>query len=117
WVALCQRPSGFTMVRDVSEKAKPEIVLLPEPAVVLEGDTARFRCRVTGYPVPKVNWYLNKQLIRKSKRFRLRYDEDKVCELVIKEVSAADSASIMVKAVNIAGETSTEDEIRIAALR
>uniref|UniRef100_A0A8C8E6C8 Ig-like domain-containing protein n=1 Tax=Otus sunia TaxID=257818 RepID=A0A8C8E6C8_9STRI len=59
---------------DQKEKQKPEIVLVPEPARVLEGETARFRCRVTGYPLPKVNWYLNGQLIRKSKRFRLRYD-------------------------------------------
>ncbi|KAJ8248682.1 hypothetical protein COCON_G00233630 [Conger conger] len=59
---------------ETTEKTRPEIVLLPEPARVLEGQTARFRCRVTGYPAPKVNWYLNGQLIRKSKRFRLRYD-------------------------------------------
>uniref|UniRef100_A0A8V5GHQ7 Uncharacterized protein n=1 Tax=Melopsittacus undulatus TaxID=13146 RepID=A0A8V5GHQ7_MELUD len=59
---------------DQKEKQKPDIVLVPEPARVLEGETARFRCRVTGYPLPKVNWYLNGQLIRKSKRFRLRYD-------------------------------------------
>uniref|UniRef100_A0A4W6C9N8 Ig-like domain-containing protein n=1 Tax=Lates calcarifer TaxID=8187 RepID=A0A4W6C9N8_LATCA len=61
-------------IEQETEKMKPEIVLLPEPVRVLEGDTARFRCRVTGYPAPKVNWYLNGQLIRKSKRYRLRYD-------------------------------------------
>uniref|UniRef100_A0A3B3QAH3 Ig-like domain-containing protein n=1 Tax=Paramormyrops kingsleyae TaxID=1676925 RepID=A0A3B3QAH3_9TELE len=65
--------AGVT-AEEIFEKTKPEIVLLPEPVRVLEGDTARFRCRVTGYPTPKVNWYLNGQLIRKSKRFRLRYD-------------------------------------------
>uniref|UniRef100_A0A8C4KPL1 Ig-like domain-containing protein n=1 Tax=Dromaius novaehollandiae TaxID=8790 RepID=A0A8C4KPL1_DRONO len=50
---------------DQKEKQKPEIVLVPEPSRVLEGETARFRCRVTGYPLPKVNWYLNGLLIRK----------------------------------------------------
>uniref|UniRef100_A0A7M4F8R8 Ig-like domain-containing protein n=1 Tax=Crocodylus porosus TaxID=8502 RepID=A0A7M4F8R8_CROPO len=53
---------------------KDEKSLVEESQLVLEGETARFRCRVTGYPQPKVNWYLNGQLIRKSKRFRLRYD-------------------------------------------
>ncbi|KAM9804801.1 titin-like [Neosynchiropus ocellatus] len=66
-------PAGVTADEE-TEKMKPEIVLLPEPVRVLEGETARFRCRVTGYPAPKVNWYLNGQLIRKSKRYRLRYD-------------------------------------------
>uniref|UniRef100_A0A3B3QAU3 Ig-like domain-containing protein n=1 Tax=Paramormyrops kingsleyae TaxID=1676925 RepID=A0A3B3QAU3_9TELE len=56
--------AGVT-AEEIFEKTKPEIVLLPEPVRVLEGDTARFRCRVTGYPTPKVNWYLNGQLIRK----------------------------------------------------
>uniref|UniRef100_A0A673AP86 Ig-like domain-containing protein n=1 Tax=Sphaeramia orbicularis TaxID=375764 RepID=A0A673AP86_9TELE len=66
-------PAGVT-AEEQTEKMKPEIVLLPEPVRVMEGDTARFRCRVTGYPAPKVDWYLNGQLIRKSKRYRLRYD-------------------------------------------
>uniref|UniRef100_A0A8D2NPJ3 Ig-like domain-containing protein n=1 Tax=Zosterops lateralis melanops TaxID=1220523 RepID=A0A8D2NPJ3_ZOSLA len=95
---------------DQKEKQKPEIVLVPEPARVLEGETARFRCRVTGYPMPKVNWYLNGQLIRKSKRFRLRYDGIYYLDIV-DYVTADDSASIMVKAVNIAGETSSHENI------
>uniref|UniRef100_A0A3B3ZPE3 Ig-like domain-containing protein n=1 Tax=Periophthalmus magnuspinnatus TaxID=409849 RepID=A0A3B3ZPE3_9GOBI len=98
-------PAGVSADEE-SEKTKPEIVLLPEPARVVEGEIARFRCRVTGYPAPKVNWYLNGQLIRKSKRYRLRYD-DHVCELVIRDCTVEDSASIMVKAANVAGESSS----------
>ena len=81
---------------DETEKSKPEIVLLPDPARVLEGDIARFRCRVTGYPAPKVNWYLNGQLIRKSKRYRLRYDG--IYYLEITEVKSYDSGEVKVVA-------------------
>ncbi|KAG5852575.1 hypothetical protein ANANG_G00063900 [Anguilla anguilla] len=87
--------AGVT-TEETYEKTKPDIVLLPEPARVLEGQTARFRCRVTGYPVPKVNWYLNGQLIRKSKRFRLRYDG--IYYLEITDCKSYDSGDVKVMA-------------------
>uniref|UniRef100_H3CBC6 Ig-like domain-containing protein n=2 Tax=Tetraodon nigroviridis TaxID=99883 RepID=H3CBC6_TETNG len=93
-------PYGVT-AEEETEKAKPEIVLLPEPVRVLEGDTARFRCRVTGYPSPKVNWYLNGQLIRKSKRYRLRYDG--IYYLEITDVKSYDSGEVRVVADNNLG--------------
>uniref|UniRef100_A0A3B5AE65 Ig-like domain-containing protein n=1 Tax=Stegastes partitus TaxID=144197 RepID=A0A3B5AE65_9TELE len=87
-------PYGVT-AEEETEKMKPEIVLLPEPVSVLEGETARFRCRVTGYPAPKVNWYLNGQLIRKSKRYRLRYDGIYYLEIIeIKSYDAGERREI-----------------------
>lgn len=86
---------------DQKEKQKPELVLVPEPARVLEGETARFRCRVTGYPLPKVNWYLNGQLIRKSKRFRLRYDG--IYYLDIVDCKSYDTGEVKVTAENPEG--------------
>ncbi|CAG5962721.1 unnamed protein product [Menidia menidia] len=93
-------PAGVTADED-SEKTKPEIVLLPEPVNVMEGDIARFRCRVTGYPAPKVNWYLNGQLIRKSKRYRLRYDG--IYYLEITDIKSYDSGEVRVVADNNLG--------------
>ncbi len=93
-------PAGVTTDEEF-EKTKPEIVLLPEPARVLEGDIARFRCRVTGYPAPKVNWYLNGQLIRKSKRYRLRYDGIYYLEIV--DIKSYDSGEVRVVADNNLG--------------
>lgn len=91
------------VTEDVKEKQKPEIVLTPEPARVYEGEIARFRCRVTGYPQPKVNWYLNGQLIRKSKRFRLRYDGIYYIEIV--DCKSYDSGEVKVTAENPEGVT------------
>ncbi|KAM4608731.1 titin-like [Polymixia lowei] len=93
-------PYGVS-AEEEAEKTKPEIVLVPEPARVLEGDIARFRCRVTGYPTPKVNWYLNGQLIRKSKRYRLRYDGIYYLEIV--DIKSYDSGEVKVVADNILG--------------
>uniref|UniRef100_A0A8C0CQX7 Ig-like domain-containing protein n=1 Tax=Balaenoptera musculus TaxID=9771 RepID=A0A8C0CQX7_BALMU len=93
---------GVTSVTtDQKEKQKPDIVLFPEPARVLEGETARFRCRVTGYPQPKVNWYLNGQLIRKSKRFRVRYDGIHYLDIV--DCKSYDTGEVKVTAENPEG--------------
>ncbi|XP_072667194.1 titin isoform X1 [Canis lupus baileyi] len=86
---------------DQKEKQKPDIVLFPEPVRVLEGETARFRCRVTGYPQPKVNWYLNGQLIRKSKRFRVRYDGIHYLDIV--DCKSYDTGEVKVTAENPEG--------------
>lgn len=95
-------PAGVSTDEEF-EKTKPDIVLVPEPARVFEGDIARFRCRVTGYPAPKVNWYLNGQLIRKSKRYRLCYDGIYYLEIV--DIKSYDSGEVRVVADNPLGTT------------
>jgi Immunoglobulin I-set domain len=41
------------------EKMKPTFVLSPDPITVEEGEWARFCCRVTGHPRPRVMWLIN----------------------------------------------------------
>ncbi|XP_059559930.1 titin isoform X1 [Myotis daubentonii] len=96
---------------DQKEKQKPDIVLFPEPVRVLEGETARFRCRVTGYPHPKVNWYLNGQLIRKSKRFRVRYDGIHYLDIV--DCKSYDTGEVKVTAENPEGVTEHKVKLEI----
>ncbi|KAF7709182.1 hypothetical protein HF521_016032 [Silurus meridionalis] len=103
-------PAGVTG-DEITEKTKPEIVLLPEPIRVLEGETAKFRCRVTGYPSPKVNWYLNGQLIRKSKRFRLLYDGIHYLEIV--DCKSYDSGDVKVLAENPEGTAENTVKLEI----
>ena len=54
--------SGWQRVEQIeveNERFKPCFVTQPEPQTACEGDTARFCCRVTGYPKPRVMWLLN----------------------------------------------------------
>ena len=37
----------------------PVFVTKPEPFVAVEGEPARFCCRVTGWPRPRVMWIIN----------------------------------------------------------
>ena len=47
------------MVDTETERFKPCFVTKPEPQEVCEGEVARFCCRVTGHPKPRVMWLLN----------------------------------------------------------
>jgi hypothetical protein len=48
---------------DDTERLKPCFMTKPEAVVITEGTTARFCCRVTGYPKPRVMWLINGQTI------------------------------------------------------
>ena len=52
----------------------PEILSTPEDVRTKEGESVRFHLRIFGEPEPKVEWYLNGQQLRKSKRFSLWFD-------------------------------------------
>ena len=47
------------LVEAETERFKPCFVTKPDVQDVCEGEVARFCCRVTGYPKPRVMWLLN----------------------------------------------------------
>jgi len=59
---------------DDTERAKPCFMTKPEPVVCVDGSTARFCCRVTGYPKPRVMWLINGQTIINGSRRKLTFD-------------------------------------------
>jgi Immunoglobulin I-set domain. len=54
---MCSVPEEA--VEDLKPKQAPEFVTKPEPFTVTEGEMARFCCRVTGHPKPRVMWVVN----------------------------------------------------------
>lgn len=46
-----------------SEPAPPLIEIKPEPVEIDEGETAKFIVNVSGYPRPRVTWWINGSLV------------------------------------------------------
>lgn len=63
------------MMETEQERFKPCFVTKPEEEVVGEGDMARFVCRVTGYPKPRVMWLLNGQTVINVSRGAMKGQE------------------------------------------
>ena len=42
--------------------AAPEVIMALEDSYAEEGDSAKFMVKITGYPRPRVNWFVNKTL-------------------------------------------------------
>lgn len=47
------------VVEESKARCPPVFVSLPDAVTVEEGEWARFCCRVTGHPKPRVMWLLN----------------------------------------------------------
>ena len=95
---------GFLKIQELEEKIKhasmikeegpedkepdmsaPEIIMHLEDAHVDEGDMAKFMAKVTGYPKPRVNWFVNKShavsvnstffLLNKIQKFEFKFQK------------------------------------------
>merc|ERR1712038_2024433 len=85
-----------------TERFKPCFVTKPEPQEVPEGDWARFCCRVTGYPKPRVMWLLNGHTVINGSKHKLVYDG--MWHFDIPKTRDIDGGKIEVIARNSCGE-------------
>ena len=92
----------------------PLIVSPPEDFSTTEGQPMRFHVRATGNPAPKLEWYLNGQQIRKSKRFQLW--NDGLHHLEINPARAYDTGSLVAVAVNKVGQAQASCTVDVEPL-
>merc|ERR1719435_596631 len=85
-----------------TEKFKPCFVTKPEGVSTTEGGSARFCCRVTGYPKPRVMWLINGHTVINGSRHKLIYDG--MWHLDIPKCQDRDGGKIEVIARNQCGE-------------
>ena len=53
------------------ELKKPEFLKELKDVEVLEGQSVKFRCKVKGYPQPRINWYKDGNLLRSNRSCRI----------------------------------------------
>lgn len=83
----------------------------PEPVQVQEGDWARFCCRVTGHPRPRVMWLINGSTVVSGSRYKLIYDG--MYHMDIPKTRQYDSGKVEVIARSSVGEAIAETELKV----
>ncbi|XP_008312095.1 myosin light chain kinase, smooth muscle-like [Cynoglossus semilaevis] len=77
------------------------------------GATAQFKCRINGYPQPKVTWLHNDKLVPESSRVSMEKDEDGFCSLVLADLELSDSGVYMCRASNKLGAASCSAKLKV----
>jgi hypothetical protein len=76
---------------------------------VMDGEEARFVCKVTGNPMPDVAWYHNGKLVVDNPDFKTAYDKNTgECILHILEVFPQDTGKYECVATNKYGKAVTK---------
>lgn len=84
------------------EPSAPMFIMKPEPQVVVEGEWAKFQCRVIGHPKPRLIWVLNGHTVISGSRYKLTYDG--IYHLDIPKSRQYDQGKVEVFARNFCGE-------------
>lgn len=88
--------------KEEKEKEAPTFILKPEPVVSVEGEAAKFYCRVTGFPRPRLTWVVNGSPVVHGSQFKLTYDGMHILEIL--RTKDLHSGKVEVFAKNIVGE-------------
>lgn len=91
----------------------PEFVRKMSTIELSEGDLAQFDVRVSGTPVPDVQWFKDDVPMHDSEKIEMRSDDDQR-SLVIKDCISKDAGRYRCTAVNEAGQTSCYGELIVA---
>lgn len=96
------------------EEAEPPSFDPPlTPIRVMDGEEVRFRCKVTGKPMPKLTWLQNGRPIAHHREVRLTQTPDGKAGLQILEVFPEDAGDYTCIARNKAGEARTTANLAV----
>lgn len=105
-----------TQLEEVNEYLSPRFIEKLKPLHLMDGESLRLSCRVTGYPIPKVIWLRNKQIFTEDKGTHIVQDVNGYCELKMPEVFVEDAGIYACKAINKFGRATTKTNVIIEGI-
>lgn len=90
---------------------------LIQPIEVMDGEALELNCRVVGKPIPKVEWYHNKEKMVENKETIISQDAQGNCQLQITEVFPENAGEYKCIASNKIGETVTKTTVNIQGIK
>ncbi|CAG9533738.1 unnamed protein product [Cercopithifilaria johnstoni] len=84
-----------------------------EDVNVPEGDNLTLKCKVSGEPMPTLKWYKDGTEITKDDRIVMRMALDGTATLRIRDSRREDAGRYSVSAINAAGESKSECNVRV----
>jgi hypothetical protein len=97
---------------DTPEPSAPDIIMPLENLQVDEGELAKFMIKFSGYPKPRVSWFVNKTHAVSGSRFKLYFD-GMIHYLDVTKASKQDEGLIRCIARNIHGEKEVSARLRV----
>ncbi|XP_013419371.1 titin homolog isoform X2 [Lingula anatina] len=94
----------------------PEFTLKLKEEKIVEGSAARFDCKVKGHPQPEVSWCKDRKEIKHGRHYQMLHPDAETYQLIIQEAFPEDAGAYMCRAVNPAGTTSTEAQLKVYAV-
>lgn len=89
---------------ETQEIEYPRFVKCASPVRVMDGETVKLTCIVTGKPIPKVSWYHNDMPVQEAKDVVISQNLEGVCTLAISEVFPENAGEYTCRAANKVGE-------------
>lgn len=89
---------------ETTELEYPRFIEQLTPIRVMDGEKVLFTCKVTGKPVPKVEWFHDNQPVHEAKDVVISQDTEGICTLAISEVFPENAGEYVCHAINKVGE-------------
>lgn len=91
-------------MEEVTEFISPRFIEKIKSAQLMDGEQLLLSCQVIGNPIPKIEWYRNKQILEEIKGITISQEINGLCTLTITEVFPEDAGEYTCYASNKIGE-------------